>query len=44
MTVRKRNCWKEGTNGASGNTTRKKPNWMNCTNRRSRQGGKPCNA
>lgn len=23
---------------------KEKPNWMNCTNRRSRQGGKPCNA
>ncbi len=36
MTVRKRNCWKEGTNSASGNTTRKKPNWMNCTKQKER--------
>lgn len=43
-TVRKKNCWKEGTNGANGNTTRRKPSWMNCTGRRSRQDGKPCNA
>ena len=42
--VRKKNCWKEGTNSANGNTTRRKPSWMNCTSRRSRQGGKPCNA
>ena len=42
-TVRKRSFWKRGTNGASRNTTGRKPNWMNYTQRRNRQGRKPCN-
>lgn len=25
--------WKEGTNGANGNTTRRKPGWTNCTSK-----------
>ena len=43
MIVRKRKGWKKDTGSANGNTTGRKPSWMNYMHRRNRQGGKPYN-